>query len=162
LSGLGEIAEVTQSILYSPELEARGVLGNCLQASVASALGLELDAVPHFASFAWWTPAVRLWLRGRCLDWRQVDGIPSGRSIVVGRTKRGTGDHAVVGDGGKVVWDPHPSRAGLTEVMHSYVLERWPTGEPSACVCCGPNPRLRGLTSASSSFAITIERPAGS
>jgi hypothetical protein len=130
-------AEVSQSILYSADLEARGILGNCLQASVASALGLDLDAVPHLAAFAWWEPAARLWLRGRGLDWRQADRIPPGRSIVVGSTVRGTGDHAVVGDGGEIAWDPHPSRAGLTEVKRAYVLEKWPTGEPSACVCCG-------------------------
>ena len=130
-------AEVTQSILYSADLEARGVLGNCLQASIASALGLELDAVPHMAAFAWWEPAARLWLRGRGLDWRQVEGIPPGRSIVVGSTSRRTGDHAVVGDSGEIAWDPHPSRAGLVKVDRAYVLERWPAGEPSACVCCG-------------------------
>jgi len=127
-------AEVTQSILYSPELEAKGVLGNCLQASVASALGLDLDAVAHFGSFTWWEPALRLWLRGRGLDWRQVDGI---RSIVVGSTRRGSGDHAVVGDGGEIAWDPHPSRAGLVKVDRAYVLEPWPAGEKSRCVCCG-------------------------
>ena len=130
-------AEVTQSILCSPELEAKGVLGNCLQASVASALGLDLDAVAHFGSFTWWEPALRLWLRGRGLDWRQVDGIPQGRSIVVGSTRRGSGDHAVVGDGGEIAWDPHPSRAGLVKVDRAYVLEPWPAGEKSRCVCCG-------------------------
>ena len=131
------LAEVTQSILYSPEAEARGVYGNCLQAAVASALGLELDAVPHFGAFAWWEPATRLWLRGRGLDWRQADGIPQSRSIVIGPTVRGTGHHAVVGEGGEVAWDPHPSRTGLVKVDRAYALEQWPAGEPSACVCCG-------------------------
>lgn len=130
-------AEVTQTILYSPEAEARGVLGNCLQAAIASALGLDLDAVPHVGAFTWWEPAARLWLRGRGLDWRMVGGIPPGRSIVVGTTVRNTGQHAVVGDDGDVAWDPHPSRAGLVIVLRSYVLEEWPTGQPSACVCCG-------------------------
>jgi hypothetical protein len=134
---MSDISEVTQTILYSPDREARGVYGNCLQSAIASALGLELDAVPHVGAFAWWEPAARLWLRGRGLDWRMVPGIPSGRSIVVGSTLRGTGDHAVVGDDGKVARDPHPSRAGLTEVKRAYVLEPWPTGEPSPCVCCG-------------------------
>lgn len=131
------VREVTQTILYSPEANARGVYGNCLQAAIASALGLDLDAVPHFGAFTWWESAVRLWLRGRWLDWRMVQGIPAGRSIVVGDTTRGTGDHAVVGDGGQIAWDPHPSRAGLVGVKRSYVLEEWPTAEPSACVCCG-------------------------
>lgn len=130
-------AEVTQTILYSPDAEASGVYGNCLQAAISSALGLELDAVPHFAAFTWWEPALRLWLRGRSLDWRQVEGIPEGRSILIGPTSRGTGDHAVVGGSGQVAWDPHPSRSGLTEVNRVYVLEEWPGGGPSLCVCCG-------------------------
>jgi hypothetical protein len=131
------VAEVTQTILFDPELNARGVYGNCLQATIASALGMDLDAVPHFGAFTWWEPAARLWLRGEGLDWRMTGGIPPGRSIVIGSTTRGTGDHAVVGDDGKVAWDPHPTRAGLTEVKRAYVLEKWPTGEPSRCVCCG-------------------------
>lgn len=137
MNAVGEIREVAQTILYSAEANARGVYGNCLQAAIASALGLDLDAVPHFGAFTWWEPAVRLWLRGRCLDWRLVSGIPAGRSIVVGTTIRETGDHAVVGDDGKVVWDPHPSRAGLVTVKHSYLLEKWPGSGPSRCVCCG-------------------------
>ena len=131
------VAEVTQSILYSPELNAREVYGNCLQAAVASALGLDLDAVPHFGAFAEWEAATRLWLRGRGLDWRVVAGIPAGRSIVIGLTSRPTGRHAAVGDGGEIAWDPHPSRAGLTEVRYAYAFEKWPGEGPSACVCCG-------------------------
>ena len=131
------VREVTQTILYSPEPEAEGIYGNCLQAAVASALGMKLDAVPRFGAFTWWEPAARLWLRGHWLDWRTVPGIPAGRSIVVGSTVRATGSHAVVGEGGEIVWDPHPSRAGLTEVSRSYVLERWPGDGLSACVCCG-------------------------
>lgn len=131
------VAEVTQSILYSPELNAREVYGNCLQAAIASALGLDLDAVPHFGAFTWWVPAARLWLRGRCLDWRTAPGIPAGRSVVIGPTTRGTGDHAVVGDDGEIAWDPHPSRSGLTEVKYSYAFEQWPGDGPSVCVCCG-------------------------
>jgi hypothetical protein len=134
---MSDIAEVTQSILYSPEAEARGVYGNCLQAAVASALGLDLDAVPHLGAFTWWEPAARLWLRGRGLDWRLAEGIPAGRSIVIGPTVRPTGDHAVVGDGGEVAWDPHPSRTGLTGVKYAYALEEWPGEGPSACWCCG-------------------------
>lgn len=122
-SGFGQVREVTQTILYSPEAEARGVYGNCLQAAMASALDLDLDAVPHFAAFAAWSQAVTLWLAGRGLDWQRADGIPPGRSIVIGATNRGTWSHAVVGDSGHVAWDPHPSRAGLTGVSHAYALE---------------------------------------
>lgn len=118
-----EISEVTQTILYSPEAEAREVYGNCLQAAMASALGLDLDAVPHFGAFASWSEAVRLWLHGRGLNWRREQGIPAARSVVIGPTNRGVPQHAVVGEDCKVIWDPHPSRAGLTGVSYSYVLE---------------------------------------
>lgn len=135
------IVPISQTILYSIEGEQQGIIGNCLQASLASALGLPLDAVPNFASFLWWPSAVRLWLRGRQLDWCLVSEIPAGRSIVVGRTIRNTGrDHAVVGDNGHVTWDPHPSHAGLVTVKHAYVLERWPNPErpgPAVCILCG-------------------------
>lgn len=118
---LGPVREVTQSILYTPEAEARGVRGNCLQASMASALDLDLDAVPHFAAFASWSEAARLWLHGRGLDWHGVYGIPVGRSIIVGPGPRGR-EHAVVGEDGEIVWDPHPSRTGLLEIRRSYLL----------------------------------------
>ena len=132
------MAGVTQTILYDADAERRGVLGNCLQAAVAAAMGLELGAVPHFAAFTWWEPAARLWLRGRGLDWQMKPGIPAGRSIVVGRSPRQTGAHAVVGQDGEIVWDPHPDRSGLVDVIHSYLLVQWPVpGEPSACVACG-------------------------
>lgn len=133
--------EITQTILYNPDAEATGVYGNCLQAALASALGLELDAVPHFGAFTWWEAAVRLWLRGQCLDWRWVPvgrGLPDGRCVIVGHSPRQTGRHAVAGDEGRVVWDPHPSRAGLTEIQGAYELHRWPDGAPEdeACVAC--------------------------
>lgn len=136
------LREVSQSILYSPENERAGIYGNCLQAALASALDMELEAVPNLASFASWEAAARLWLRGIGADWRMVPvPIPRERSIVVGQSPRSTGLHAVVGERGGVTWDPHPDRTGLTSVRCSYVLELWPSdGVPSACVICGGNP----------------------
>jgi hypothetical protein len=134
---MSNIAEISQTILYGPDLSPCGVFANCLQAAVASALGVTLAGVPHFGALVAWEPAARLWLRGKCLDWRVSEGIPAGRSIVIGTTTRGTGDHAVVGDGGEVAWDPHPSRAGLVTVKYAYAFERWPGEGPSDCVTCG-------------------------
>jgi len=133
------LRRVTQSILWSPENEASGIYGNCLQAAIASALDMELEAVPNFAAFTWWDPAARLWLRGQGRDWRMVPPpVPQQRSIVVGPSPRPTGLHAVVGEAGGIVWDPHPDRTGLTAIRHSYVLERWPVpGVSSGCVICG-------------------------
>lgn len=132
------LRRVRQTILYSAERERAGIYGNCLQAALASALGMDLDAVPNFAAFTWWEPAARLWLRGVGADWRMTPPpVPAARSVVVGRSPRQTGDHAVVGEDGRVAWDPHPDGTGLTEVSRCYVLESWPAGVPSACVICG-------------------------
>ena len=136
------LREVSQTIFYDPDLNARGVYGNCLQAAIASALGLDLDAVPHFGTFAWWDAAARLWLRGRCLDWRWVPvcrGLPDGRCVIVGQSPRRADErHAVAGDGGRIAWDPHPSRDGLTEIQGAYEFRRWPDGaaDDELCVCC--------------------------
>ena len=81
--------------------------------------------------------------------------------VMSGRTLRTTDTngwmtHAVVGRGGKFVWDPHPSRAGLVQLNHIRLLlpcqeqpNYWPledarfraTGE-KACYCsaCGGIP----------------------
>ena len=64
---LPPIREVTQTVLADSDVP--GLYGNCVQAALASALGLELEVVPHFAQFTWWDIAVRLWLRGRSMDW---------------------------------------------------------------------------------------------
>lgn len=131
---IGNVREVTQSIT-GPAKPDSHVYGNCLQAAIASALGLDLDAVPHFGAFDDWEPAVRLWLSGHSLDWQQADRIPAGRSIVIGPTVRSTGNHAVVGDDGKIVWDPHPTRTGLTEVICSYSFVK--RAKRNGCWYCG-------------------------
>ena len=138
------LREVTQSIPYSPGNEQAGIYGNCLQAALASALDMELEAVPNLAAFASWEAAARLWLRGIGADWRMVPlPVPRERSIIVGQSPRSTGLHAVVGERGGVTWDPHPDRTGLTSVRCSYVLEQWPAdGVPSSCVICGSAPDL--------------------
>lgn len=131
------LREVTQTILARDEAEAEGVLGNCLQAALASALNLPLDAVPHFMAFVWWDAAVPLWLRGRGLDWTWRAEIPEARSIVVGKSPRGV-SHAVVGEAGRIVWDPHPSRGGLVEVQGAYEIHPWNFANYDCWVCHNP------------------------
>jgi hypothetical protein len=135
------LREVSQTILYDPESEARSIYGNCLQAAIASALGLDLEAVPHFGAFTWWDAAARLWLRGRGLDWHYVpasEGMPEGRCVLVGTSPRPSGLHAVAAGEGHT-WDPHPSRDGLTEIRGASVFRSWPDDSASGgrCVCCG-------------------------
>lgn len=126
--------EVTQTILHDPDRPQ--VPGNCLQAAVASVLGLPLETVPHFAAFVWWSAAMEFWARGRGMVVRHEDTttIPDRLCIAGGKSPRGV-DHACVADGGRVVWDPHPSRDGLTLVDEVWWFEPWLAGE--GCWACG-------------------------
>jgi hypothetical protein len=127
---------VTQFILSVPDEE---VYGNCLQAAVASALGMELLAVPHFSAFGHWEAATRLFLREHGLDWRWTAGalIPEDRSIVIGRSPRNPEQkHALVAENGDIIWDPHPSHAGVSEIIGCFAFTSLPQW-PARCVLCG-------------------------
>ena len=110
--------QVTQTIMYSPEDEARFVYGNCIQASVASYFGLPIEAVPHFATFEFWRAALNLWVSGR-YGLLAVGSLtppePGTRCLLLGSSFRGV-PHVVLGDGPEVIWDPHPSRSGLIRI----------------------------------------------
>lgn len=62
----------------------------------------------------------------------------TGRTV---RTARNGARHVVVGKGGVMVWDPHPSRVGLTEdIKWAFVIPipaewRVERGKPNPCVC---------------------------
>ena len=102
------------------------VPGNCLQAAVATYFGKPLDLIPHFVVFPNWSEAVDLWLRQTTagkLIWRRerATEIPSHRCLVIGKSPRGV-FHICVADGGRIVWDPHPSDAGLTSVIEIWTF----------------------------------------
>ena len=104
----------TQTIAASAE---GPVWGNCIQAAIASFVGLPLDAVPHFLTFTDWAGALEQWLaeRGLIRTIEYTTAVPADRCLVFGRSSRGYG-HICIGENGTVEWDPHPSREGLTEV----------------------------------------------
>lgn len=128
MSGRG----VTQTILAG---QVAGVYGNCVQASVATMLDLPLDAVPHFAHFDWWQGALEFWARGKGLTCHWVYGtdIPDGLAMVCGTSPRGYG-HAVVGQAGSIIWDPHPDRTGLSTIDAAMWFEPW-KGD-TGCFAC--------------------------
>lgn len=114
--------EVTQTLLHDKE---KGVVGNCLQAAFASLLELPIDDVPHFVAMEDCWGAIQEWFRERYnafylvveadqqgLDWYLWH---AGHYIVTGTSPRGL-QHAVIGEKGEIVFDPHPSRAGLTDI----------------------------------------------
>jgi len=91
-----------------------GENGNCVSACLASILELPLQLVPDFAAetdsddefFA----AVDKWLASKGLCYRHwpIGGpAPVGWHTIEGTSPRG-GQHAVVAQNGKPVWDPHP------------------------------------------------------
>lgn len=107
-------AGVTQTIFAG---DPSGRMGNCLQAAVATLLGLPLDDVPHFAeSTADWVEDMVWFARsnGFAIVWRG-GGEPPQFGLAFGPTVRSADiKHAVAVVNGEV-WDPHPSRAGLTQ-----------------------------------------------
>ena len=137
----------TQTILAGRD---DGVYGNCLQAAIAGALYLPMEAVPHFSQFLWWEPAIELWARGlnpsKVLRKKVTDEWPdpligqlhgNGRIIVGGKSPRGY-DHVVVylvGDAR--IHDPHPSRSGLVSVTDWYWFEDNPRDVTEKCFLCG-------------------------
>lgn len=113
-----------------------GPVGDCLRAAIASLFGMDPESVPHFASLGileprdspthscWWFALVG-WasLLDPPLDvvdvdatddaWPSEDAWLGGYCLASGPSPRGDFLHTVVARSGEVVWDPHPSRAGL-------------------------------------------------
>ena len=98
--------------------------GNCFAACVATILRLPLEDVPNFCAHEDWFARFDAWLRERGL-WplkfdasaELIDNVArDALGIVSGEAERGL-MHATVWRGGAMVHDPHPSRAGLLEVV---------------------------------------------
>jgi len=102
--------------------------GNCFSACVASILHLPIDDVPYFMSE---NPNGKEWIE-RFSSWLKTKGLypliltahanVPGIHIMHGRSPRGPGRHAVVGIGDTVIHDPHPSKAGIWNIMERTVL----------------------------------------
>jgi hypothetical protein len=107
---------VTQTILAG---QIPGRQGNCLQAAIATILNLPLNDVPHFAEAAGdWVQDMVTFGRehGYRIAWRGGDGPQPDLGLAFGPTVRSVDiTHAVALVDGRM-WDPHPSRAGLTAV----------------------------------------------
>lgn len=120
---------LTQTILHDPDTAA---IGNCMQAAIATLLGLPLDDVPHFALHDDWDDRFKTWCHERGLIWCAfaVTDIPDwAPCLLTGKSPRGIA-HVVVGRGLTTAWDPHPSRDGLTSIESVWVLARPEGGKP--------------------------------
>lgn len=125
------------------EFSGEGTVGNCYQCCLASLLELPLEKVPHFYKFApraYAEDMIRAWLSTQGLGLLALDvgtlpnfkdgyigdgPMPQGFCILSGPGPRkktqpdGTEKniiHAVVGLAGRIIHDPHPSRAGLISI----------------------------------------------
>lgn len=107
--------------------------GNCFSACIASILDLPIEKVPYFMSSDMrgreWVDKLTTWLAPSGLyplNFVFLRGDPDitiqGIHILHGKSPRGVGTHAVVAKGNTVVWDPHPSRAGIRNITEKTVL----------------------------------------
>ena len=119
--------------------EKTGVVGNCLQACVASIIDLPLESVPHFTWYmSEWANRLYMFLDQQgykfngCHNIRHDDGFwkrgfkgIDGYAIVGGSSPRGTWNgHAVIYKDGHPCFDPHPDNKFLTEVKDVYIIEK--------------------------------------
>jgi hypothetical protein len=105
--------------------------GECVRASYATLLGIPIESIPRLDPGAWGDAqhsAERAWLRSVGYTLREIAvdppnelpddflaAMPETYHLMSGISPRGNG-HRVVGYAGRVAWDPHPSRAGLSTV----------------------------------------------
>jgi hypothetical protein len=115
---------ITQTTFYDPA-KPDACTGNCTEAAIASILGLPLAAVPRLAGLK----SPEFWgaiddFIGSCGFYlHRFDGNyqPEGLYLASGQSPRGC-SHMVVMQDGKLVHDPHPSRAGIDPVQHVWLL----------------------------------------
>ena len=111
---------VDQDRFYDKE---KGTKGNCLQAAVASILGLSLHEVPNFmeAEEGFW-PAYHRFLEkhGYIVFEPRGNVEPECFYIAHGESPRGI-MHSVVYFDGKLAHDPHPSRGDI-KVSYIHLL----------------------------------------
>ena len=105
--------------------------GNCFSTCIACLLGVPVDAMPNFVGDhpgddGKWHKAASAWLaeRGLALDDFALDAeeveaarVPRwahGRELIAsGKSPRGDWGHCVLWRDDELLWDPHPSGAGL-------------------------------------------------
>lgn len=117
---------VDQEFIHAPE---QGLIGDCQRAVIASLLELPITEVPHFLKESdgdttnYWE-RLQAFCRSRGFVYLVIPARSGGGFFgddgevfheISGPSPRGNGiTHAVVGCNGEIVFDPHPSRAGLT------------------------------------------------
>jgi hypothetical protein len=105
--------------------DPQGRVGNCLQACLASIMEMNLTDVPHFAAIPddTWFEQMCNWIGDHGYQFEDYDGLNESPHymLVIGKSPRGV-SHAVVYKDGQLAHDPHPSRAGVTEIKWSAAI----------------------------------------
>lgn len=104
--------------------------GNCMSACIASILELPIEEVPYFMGNdirgGAWKLKLKVWLAERGLYPLFITPVAEiyipRYHIMQGKSPRGRGTHAVVAKGDRVVWDPHPSRAGIRDISERTII----------------------------------------
>lgn len=131
------------------KLKENGEIGDCWRCCIAAILRVDPQDVPHFVEASRDDPMrnTARWLRERgfllidaknirtpewdCPEAEEVPVIACGPTM---RSKAMGEHHAVILVQGELVYDPHPSRAGLTAICREYAVVRPAlpnkTGEP--------------------------------
>lgn len=115
---------------------AEGVYGDCFRASIASLLCLPINEVPHFCDGVdkddtAWFDRVNSWLGARGLAYVEFTGgegwedtfrrLDCYHTIAGPSPRHANTLHSVIGRNGKIVFDPHPSDAGLAASDEPYI-----------------------------------------
>lgn len=119
---------ITQDKFYKP---AEGKRGNCMQAAVASLLAKRLEDVTNFIEQRYFWGSLHKFVTDAGLILDEIDNkgvAPEGVCIATGPGPRDC-LHAIIVEDGKLLFDPHPSRAGLLSIERFYVLRPRDIGE---------------------------------
>lgn len=124
--------------------------GNCLQACLATVLGMSLEEVPDFVADVpadmVWTDSLRAWLHHKGFGLMIADIsndcdmerlLPFGVCLVGGKTSRGSVQHEVVYLNGKLWHDPYPEGNGLTQLCDMFLI--FPLRPLEICRCWLPS-----------------------
>jgi hypothetical protein len=125
-----EMIPITQTIFTTPG-------GNCMAACIASILELPLGMLPNpQGGNGEWYLEWQAWLRQYNLQILVFEHggewIPTGYSILCGKSPRGDWRHAVVCFDGAMVHDPHPDRTGVESRLEWTVFT---VVDPSKVAC---------------------------
>lgn len=109
---------------------------NCMQCAAAYMLGFPVEMVPDFAlhedaTLAWDAFHAFFKTHGYAALMLPSTHAPESDYLASGSTSRGT-KHIVVMNDGELVFDPHPSNAGLSKIDCIYVIARQALALPTA------------------------------